>query len=233
MKVAFLSESPADEAAVRYLVEGILGEAIEPVRPSLRARGWPNVLQVLPAVVSHLQLRTNADALVVVVDSDDTPLHQIDHSDPAKWSSVCRLCQVLQAIDKSLRRSTRKSNRDPIRVAAGLAVPAIEAWYLAGKDDEVSESAWAEELSGDGAPYDRKELKRRMYGTIRPTLRFETERAVEEAKRLRSHLQVLEDQFPLGYGHLSHMVRQWRGSAGILPATPPSGPGTSPRTGGQ
>ena len=54
MKVALLSESPADEAALRVLVEGVLRERVQFVEPALRARGWPSVAQVLPAVLRHL-----------------------------------------------------------------------------------------------------------------------------------------------------------------------------------
>ena len=69
MKVAILSESPADEAAIRVLVEGILGSPINQVQAGLRARGWPNVAQILPAIVRHLYFNTTAEGLVVVVDS--------------------------------------------------------------------------------------------------------------------------------------------------------------------
>ena len=54
MKVALLSESPADEAVLRVLVEAVLGAPPKFVSPGLRARGWPNVAQVLPAVIRHL-----------------------------------------------------------------------------------------------------------------------------------------------------------------------------------
>lgn len=214
MKVGFLSESPSDEAALQVLVEGVLGKKIQVVRPSLRARGWPNVIQVLPAVISHLQLRTEADALVVVVDSDDTRVHDIDHEDPSKWTHACRLCQIYQVVDKTLKRVMRKSKRDPIQFALGLAVPALEAWYLCGKDEEVSEQAWVDILKGNSRKYDRKELKRRVYGTIRPTLPQQTERALEETIRLKSEMRVLENLFPVGFGNLARMVRQWEKNQG-------------------
>ena len=53
MKVAFLSESPADEAAIGVFVQRVPGTEVEPVVPALRARGWPDVLRLLPAVVRH------------------------------------------------------------------------------------------------------------------------------------------------------------------------------------
>lgn len=214
MKVGFLSESPSDEAALRVLVEGILGKKIRVVRPSLRARGWPNVIQVLPAVISHLQLRTEADALVVVVDSDDTRVHDIDHEDPSQWTHACRLCQIYEVADKTLKRVMRKSQREPIKFAFGLAVPALEAWYLCGKDDEVTEQAWLDVLEGNSRRYDRKELKRRVYGTIRPTLPQQTEHALLETTRLKSQMRVLENRFPIGFGNLARMVRKWEKGQG-------------------
>ncbi len=211
MKVEFLSESPSDEAALRVLVEGILGSAVEVVRPALRARGWPNVIQVLPGVISHLQLRSDADALVVVVDSDDTRLHDIDHEVESDWTNACRLCQLYGVAEKTMRRLMKKSDRPPIQIALGLAVPALEAWYLAGKDSEVSEQAWLDIQNGDAHYYDRKELKRRVYQTIRPTLQQQTARAIEETTRLkRGQLRMLEQLFPMGFGNLARMVRQWK-----------------------
>jgi hypothetical protein len=71
MKVVVLSESSADEAAIRVLVNGILGRETEDV-PSLplRSRGWPSVIKVLPTVIKFLYYRTDAEALVVIADSD-------------------------------------------------------------------------------------------------------------------------------------------------------------------
>ena len=82
MKVALLSESPADEAVLRVLVDAILGEPAQIAPAGYRARGWPNVLQVLPAVIRHLHFNTDVDTLVVTCDSDDTPVHTAAHDAP-------------------------------------------------------------------------------------------------------------------------------------------------------
>jgi hypothetical protein len=76
MRVAILSESEYDERAVRILIEGILGSSTEtvPVKPVARD-GWSSVRIILPAVIRHLHYNTDAEALVVVVDSDDFPVH--------------------------------------------------------------------------------------------------------------------------------------------------------------
>ncbi len=104
MKVAILSESPADEAALRVLVEGVLRAPIEPVQSGLRARGWPNVAQLLPAVIRHLHFNTQADGLVVVVDADDSVVHTAAHEAPGYFHPQCRLCQ-LRAV---FRQTTKK-----------------------------------------------------------------------------------------------------------------------------
>src|SRR4029079_15868650 len=72
MKVALLSESLADEEVLRVLVGAVLGAAPQFLGAGFRARGWPNVAQVLPAVIRHLHFNTDADALVVTCDSDDS-----------------------------------------------------------------------------------------------------------------------------------------------------------------
>ena len=54
MKVALLSESLADETALRGLVAAVLRQTPKFVGPGYRARGWPNVAQLLPAVLRHL-----------------------------------------------------------------------------------------------------------------------------------------------------------------------------------
>ncbi len=210
MKLGLLSESPADEAAIGILVERLLGEPVEVVQPPLRARGWPNVMQVLPAVLRHLQFETEAEALVVVVDSDDTPLHDGDHLDPDAFHPFCRICQLELTIRRARKKWRMPEGRAALHTAVGLAVPAVEGWYLCGRDAEVGEAGWAAVLEGRAARYDRRGLKVRVYGTPRPTLALETARAVAEARRLSGALRCLEEAFPIGFGNLAHAVRHWR-----------------------
>ena len=212
MKVGLLSESPADEAAVRILVEALLGERVEVLQPPLRARGWPNVMQVLPAVMRHLQFQTDACGLVVVVDSDDTPLHDADHADPNRFHPLCRLCLLEMTIRRARKGWRIPEGRTPLQTAAGLAVPAVEGWYLCGRDPEVGEEGWRRARDRDRpAPYTRRDLKWRVYGTVRPPLPLETRRAEEEARRLAADLRLLENVFPNGFGHLARGVRRWGG----------------------
>lgn len=67
MRVAVLSESPADEAAIRILVDGIIGRPTQlAAMPPIRARGVSGVFNILPAILKHLHYRTDADALIIV-----------------------------------------------------------------------------------------------------------------------------------------------------------------------
>ena len=211
MNVAVLSESPADEAAIRILIEGILGGETQaaPQPASLRGRGVDSVFSLLPAIVKHLHYRTQADALVVVVDSNHTPVQErpSDRSLPqAKRSRLARLKETVDEVRPELRAMP---GREPLKFAVGLAVPAIEAWYLCGLQTGVSEGAWQRGLRDSRDPYNRGELKRHVYGTDRPSLDPETRRAAEEAHRLASCLDVLEDKFPIGFGSLAADVRSW------------------------
>jgi hypothetical protein len=80
MRVAILSESEADDAALRILTEAITGKQIDPVlHAGLRSRGWPSVRGVLKSVLLELHYHTNAEGFVMVVDSDATTPHQPEH----------------------------------------------------------------------------------------------------------------------------------------------------------
>jgi hypothetical protein len=208
MKVAILSESPADEAAIRILVEGLLGRPIQVAVPSrLRPGGWPHVLDVLPKVLLHLHYNTDAEGLVVVVDSNDSPVHVEGHDKPGAAVEGCRTCRLRQALVKV--QAGLRPVRAPVKVAVGLAAPAIEAWYRCGIDPNISEGAWARGLQSGQYPYTKNGLKRDTYGTDRPSLSRETSCAIEQAQRLAGDLQQLERKFPNGFGALARQVRSW------------------------
>lgn len=210
MKLAVLSESPADEAALRILVDAILGQPTEPIEPpALRSRGWPSVRNILPAVIKHLYYQTDADGLVVVVDSNGTAPHDESHSAEADTDKKCRFCQ-LQRIAGRVRRDLRPvATRGDLGVFVGLACPAVEAWYRSGLDREASEATWRRALeAGDHAPHRIKALKKAVYGTDRPSLPLETARAIEEAGRLAEDLGPLERTFPGGFGIFADHLRR-------------------------
>ena len=128
MNIALLSESPVDEAALRVLVAGVLGQGFNQVAPTLRARGWPSVELVLPAILRHLHFNTRADGLVVVVDSDDTPIHTAEHEAPGYYHPHCRLCRLRAVFRRTIKNLPPAQGRDRVLRAVGLCVPALEAW---------------------------------------------------------------------------------------------------------
>jgi hypothetical protein len=196
MKVALLSESPADEAVLRVLVDAIMGEPAVVAPAGFRARGWPNVLQVLPAVIRHLHFNTDVDTLVVTCDSDDSPVHTAAHDAPEYYHPHCRMCQLRAAFRQTGKRFPAAHGRLKVRRVVGVAVPALEAWLLCGRDDDVSEAAWVAGQQRGKLPYTRAELKWRVYRTDRPTLPHETECALREVERHRRDLRRLEYDFP-------------------------------------
>jgi hypothetical protein len=220
MKVALLSESPADEAALRVLVGAVLGGPPHLVAPGFRARGWPNVGQLVPAVIRHLHFNTDAEALVVVVDSDDSVVHTAEHDRPDYFHPRCRMCQLRAVFRRTIRKLSPVRGRAGVLRGIGIAVPAVEGWYLCGRDATVSEAAW---IAGQGSgrpPYTRRELKRRVYGTDRPSLAHEIRCALQEVARHRGDVRRLEEDFP-GFFALARDLRAARdaGSVGKQAAT--------------
>ncbi len=210
MKVAVLSESSADEAAIRILVNGILGTETQEV-PSLplRSRGWPSVLRVLPTVIKFLHYRTDAEALVVVADSDDSPIHQSIHDQAGGEDRRCRLCQLRGVSGDERSRLRPVPGRSELKLALGLAVPAIEAWYLCGIDPQVTEATWARRLQSERITYARNTLKKKVYGTERATIAVMTRHACEAATRLVNDLSQVELSFPGGFGSFARDMRNW------------------------
>lgn len=223
MKLAILSESPADEAALRVLVEYVLRTPFALVPPSLRARGWPSVEQVLPPILRHLHFNTEADGLVVVVDSDDSVVHDETHEAPGYHHPLCRICRLRAAFRRTLKNLPpahgHSAGQQKVLRAVGLAVPAIEAWYLCGRDTAVTEAAWVAGQGNGAPPYTRAELKRRVYGTDRPSLPHEIRRAVQEVQRHHGDVRRLENDFPHGFGALARDLRTWEARG---PAAGPS-----------
>jgi hypothetical protein len=209
MKVAILSESPADEAALRELVAGVLGDGVHFTAPGLRARGWPQVGQLLPAVIRHLHFNTDTDALVVVVDADDSTVHGPEHDLPNHFHPQCRMCQLRAIFRQTVKKLPPARGRERVLRGIGVAVPAIEGWYLCGLEDSVTEKAWVDGQAKGRLPYTRAELKLRVYGTDRPTLPHEIQCAVAAAARHRSDTRRLEFDFP-GFASLATDLRGWK-----------------------
>ncbi len=210
MNVAILSESPADETAIRILLEGILGtKTQEPPALHLRSRGWPPVIQTLPSVLKYLHYQTEVEALVVIVDSDDSPLHRSEHEE-AGWENLqCRLCQLRNLVSSEKAKLRTVVGRGQIKTALGLAVPSIEAWYLCRVDTHVNEAAWHRKLQSEQITYTRRTLKKDVYGTEKPSMAIKLTHAIAAANRLASDLSLLEHLFPSGFGAFARDVRSW------------------------
>src|SRR5437773_2099599 len=99
--------------------------------------------------------------------------------------------------------------RPELKIAFGLAVPAIEAWYLVGKNHQVGEAAWKAGLASRRLPFARPHLKKMVYGVDRPSLELATECAVKEARRVVSNLAAIETAFPIGFGLMAQQIRSW------------------------
>lgn len=141
MKVVVLSESPEDEAAIRILVDAILSTTTGHVAPPhLRTRGC-SLLAIFPSILKHVHYHTDADAFVVVVDSDDSIAHQQTHLLLDAASQGCRLCKLRLISDQEQRSLTNVANRATLKTAFGLAVPALEAWLRCGVDPHAIEAA--------------------------------------------------------------------------------------------
>ena len=130
MKLAILSESPADEAALRVLAEAVVDGPVEFLNPGFRARGWPSVAQVLPAVLRHLHFNTDADGVLVEVDADDSVVHTEQHERPDYFHPQCRICKLRAVVRQTVKKLPAAEGRHRLLRAVGVAVPAIEAWYL-------------------------------------------------------------------------------------------------------
>jgi hypothetical protein len=89
----------------------------------------------------------------------------------------------------------------------GVAVPALEAWLLCGRDHAVGEAAWIAAQQSGREPYSRRDLKWRVYGTDRPSLPHEIDCALREIQRHVRDTRRLEFDFP-GFEALARDLRE-------------------------
>lgn len=208
MKLVVLSESPEDEVAVRILVDGVLGIQTEHVAPPFRATGWLQFPGVLPAVLKKLHYHTDADALAVIIDSDDSATHRLAHVPRDGANEGCRLCKLRLVADQVQNGLTQVPNRAPLKTAFGLAIPALEAWLLCGVDPSAIEAAYIQRPDA-ATQHLRLQLKRDVYGTDRPSREVRMKRVTEEATRLVAILDEFERVFPNGFGAFAREIRSW------------------------
>lgn len=208
MKVAILSESPADEAAIRILLSALLREAVEsiPLRP--RPGGWNAVVNAIHPTLMELYYSGTASALVVVIDSDDSTIHRSEHERAGSEVSNCRLCELRTRVKQVRSQLRRQQGLQEVNIALAVAVPAIEGWYLCGR--QCTEAGWLlKQREGVSAKAEIDRLKRIAYGADHAPLRLLTSRAIKHAAGLASDLSVLEQFFPESFGRFAADVRSW------------------------
>lgn len=209
MKIGFYCESPADQAALAIFTEGLLGSPPEPINMDLEGHGVPGFFSALGGVFRGVHYISDAEGLVIVVDCDDTELHTAAHDSPGPREDRCRLCQTHKIVELARKQLKPRVGRPELKVAIGLTVPAIEAWYLVGKEHQVGEAAWRVGLNAGRPPFTRPNLKKLVYGTDRPSLELETARAMEEARRIIGNMKAIEIAFPDGFGLMAKEIRSW------------------------
>jgi hypothetical protein len=210
MRIAVVSEYTADEAAIKILVDALLGIETDLVSPrKWRPRGWSHVLGLIPTIIKDLHYYSDAIGFVIVVDSDESPVHSRSHEISEAGESRCRLCQLRRIVTKEFRDLSTMSTKGTLKYALGLAVPAIEAWYRCGLDPHVTEAEWTRKLQGERLTFSKRSLKHSAYGSDRVSTFDRTEVAKHAAQRLANDLDQLEKAFPNGFGALVRDLQKW------------------------
>jgi hypothetical protein len=211
MKVGIVSESPADDAVIRILLEAITRRKIDVIASArVRAGGWPSMLQVIEVEYKRLHYATDAHAIVAIADSDDSPIHDDGHTQSNSICDNCRFCLISERIQRAQSNVRKRQDGSQITSAIGLAIPSIEAWLLCGTDPHCVEAHFVRELvSRKSLLHLRRKLKQQLYGTITPPLRLEIEIASQEARRHAADLSQLETHFPRGFMPFAQQVRSW------------------------
>ena len=210
MKVAVFSEADRDELAVRILIEGVLGKTTSPVAFPLGARGWDGLKNNLPTVIRSLHYnKPDAEGLIVVADSDNTPLHKHEHEQANQADPRCRFCILQLIVKQTVATLAALPNRLPLNIAVGVAIPTMEAWLLCGNDPRGAEAAWHQsDAAKQGATY-CKVLKTALYGSEISPQQKRNQIARDAATRLAQDINVLETHFPIGFGLLAEAIRNW------------------------
>lgn len=167
LRVAVLAESGTDDAVAYEIVAHVRRVVVEPVAvPSIRTRGWPAVLRQLPTVVRTVYYQSDADALVILADTDATVPHDPATHTPEFPHPDCRWCALHTALARALAGVGPRPVQGPLRTAVGAPAPAVEAWLLAGDPVHASEAAWLQRGASAAAASEayKRQLKQAAYG---------------------------------------------------------------------
>ena len=102
--------------------------------------------------------------------------------------------------------------KEMLQVAIGVPVPAIEAWLLFGENPHVSENTWIRKQNGEKIRYDRKRLKKELYGGEHIPQDRRIEISIKAIQRIVENnlLEGLENDFPQGFGNLANEIKTWK-----------------------
>lgn len=213
LRVAVLAESETDDAVAREVVAHVRQSRVTAVAvPSIRTRGWDAMLRQLPIVVKAVYYQSEADAFVVLADTDATVPH-----DPATHAAPppagCRWCLLQSSLAQTLQRLARQGLRPagtPLFTAVGTPVPAVEGWLLAGRAPHASEASWRQRGPHAAAASEefKRQLKREAYGAG-PPFRDMPSRASELIREVLTSAGALRTAFPGGYAPLEDAIRSW------------------------
>ena len=114
--------------------------------------GYPTVLgDVTDDEVLETAGITRARALIAALDTDADNVYGT--------LSARALRPDLVIIARARTQLKAIQGRPALKVAIGLTVPAIEAWYLVGREHQVGEAAWTIGLKAGRPPFTRPRLK--------------------------------------------------------------------------
>jgi hypothetical protein len=205
MRIVVLAESPADQAAIAIFAGAILNTSVECVDIRPRAGGFAAVLAAIRPTLLSLIYRRTADALIVAVDSNGSP---IEEDCPGG-----RIATLRDIIDRTKSRVAPGEDVNRVRTALAVAAPSLEAWLRFGLDNQCSEAAWRERQQRGAVAADAsRQLKRDLFGSDRIALHAEIEIMKREATRIVQDLQVLaaiEHSFPYGFKSFADSLRSW------------------------
>ena len=201
MKIGILSESKVDEAAYKILVESVLGHPVDLFKDYQKRGGWSQAKKLVRPIILDLHY-SGADGFVFVGDSDSTPPHIASHDQLDEVPEDCRLCEIRRLARSLIETLPARSGQPQLKVAVGIATPAIEAWLLSGLDANCTEAWFREEQA-------RRNLKIRKYGSLEASAGIKLQRTLENAQRIAGDLDGLEGRFQFGFGQLRKDLAQW------------------------
>jgi hypothetical protein len=211
MNVAILSESDYDEGAIGLIAQKLSPQKLSIISHNIKmpSRGWTAAMAVLGPVYLRLHYDPSAHGLVCVLDSDDTTPHTLEHETKNFTVLGCRYCEMRRKLDALQKSAASVAHRTfPLRIAIGLAVPAIEAWYQCGVDVHSTEAHF-QRLDVKQLYHERKRLKAATYGSVGAQGTVLADRSLQHAQRLCDDIAQIKRLFPCGFGMLARDILLW------------------------